>query len=341
MNGLGKYLKLKHRLIGCKWNNDSGKWKIELETGGGIIQDECEMLVTATGCLNKWKWPDIPGIEKFENKMHSARWNESLDFKSKSVAVIGTGASAIQIIPNIYPHLAKLVCFVRSPTWISSGYGKKFTKGEDGRNYIHSEDELKRFAEDPEHYLQFRKKIAQEMNRLFSSLENKSPLQKQLFDEFSHNMRHRLGGNAQLAELLTPTWGVGCRRLTPGENYLETLVKENTEVVSSPIECVTPKGIKTADGAEFELDVIVCATGFDVSFRPAYPIIGLEGRNLRDEWEHDPTGYLATCVSGYPNYFSFLGPNAPVGHGSLLKVIEVTADYILKMACKIERENIK
>lgn len=153
-------------------------------------------------------------------------------------------------------------------------------------------------------------------------------------------MKARLNGNEELCAKLIPEWKVGCRRLTPGDGYLEALQEKNTIACFKPILRFTEKGIETQDGEE-EFDLIVCATGFDVSFCPYWKLVGRKGRLLEQEWKEDPEAYLGICTHDLPNYFIFNGPNCPVGHGSLLAVMEWTAEYILRWAQKIATEDIR
>lgn len=119
-------------------------------------------------------------------------------------------------------------------------------------------------------------------------------------------MKTRLGGDEKLAEMLTPKWGVGCRRLTPGQNFLETLVKENVEVVSQEIERIEPEGLVTSDGNLHKVDAIICATGFDTTYRPRFKLVGRQGIPLSEVWADTNAieAYLALAVPGFPNYFS-------------------------------------
>lgn len=129
-------------------------------------------------------------------------------------------------------------------------------------------------------------------------------------------MKEKLG-NVSLEEKLIPKFKVGCRRFTPGVGYLEALSKENVEVVHGGIDRITEKGCVTESGKEYELDVLICATGFNVSFRPRFPIVGLDGRNLQDEWKDEPKAYFGMAAAGFPNYLMFIGPNSPIGNGML------------------------
>lgn len=126
--------------------------------------------------------------------------------------------------------------------------------------------------------------------------------------------------NETLEQLVIPKWGVGCRRLTPGVSYLETLVSEKVSVVYGDIQQITERGC-VCDDTEYPVDVLICATGFDTSFRPRFPIIGLGGKNLADVWADEPKSYLGLAAPGFPNYFMFIGPNSPVGNGPVLSGI--------------------
>lgn len=133
-------------------------------------------------------------------------------------------------------------------------------------------------------------------------------------------MRTRLA-DPILEERLIPKFSVGCRRLTPGVKYLEALKKDNMKLIMSKIAEITPTGCKCEDGNEHSFDVLVCATGFDVSFCPRFPLIGLNGINLQNTWRDDPKGYLGLAAPDMPNYFVFLGPNCPIGNGPILASI--------------------
>lgn len=153
-------------------------------------------------------------------------------------------------------------------------------------------------------------------------------------------MTERLNNNTELIEKLVPDWKVGCRRLTPGDGYLEAIQEPNTRCDSDPIIRITENGIETSKGLE-EFDIIVAATGFDVSFKPHWKLVGANGKSLEKDWGDNPEAYFGICAPDVPNYFIFNGPNCPVGHGSLLAVMEWTAQYILKWVKKIATEDIR
>lgn len=154
-------------------------------------------------------------------------------------------------------------------------------------------------------------------------------------------MRRKLAKKPEIGDHIIPKdFAVGCRRPTPGNGYLEALCEGNVSVVRESITAITPRGIRTADGVEHEFDVLICATGFDVSWRPSYPTIGRDGRSLSEEWKDIPNTYLSVTVPHFPNYLIFNGPFGPYGHGSFLPITELMAKHFLKMLDKMSAEAV-
>lgn len=175
---------------------------------------------------------------------------------------------------------------------------------------------------------------------LFGTFLRGSDTQQDTHEDLTRQMQKRLN-NVELASVLIPSWSPGCRRLTPGVNYLETLGKSNVKVELGEIQRVTANGCVGPDGKEHNFDVLICATGFNVSFRPRFPVFGLTGANLQTLWQSDPRSYLGTAAADMPNYMMFLGPNCPVGNGPLLPAIETQADYMLNFIDRWQTENIR
>jgi cation diffusion facilitator CzcD-associated flavoprotein CzcO len=153
-------------------------------------------------------------------------------------------------------------------------------------------------------------------------------------------MRAALNNDPQLCETLIPKWVIGCRRLTPGEGYLESFLLPTVTLEQSPISQITTTGITTTAGQHHDLDVIICATGFNVSHIPPFPVIGRSGHSLAELWKDEPESYLSVMCPSMPNCFFFTGPNATVGHGTLLTSMGWTAEYILRWCGKIAGEGI-
>lgn len=337
---LTKDVQLNSKVIGAEWNEVDGKWHVHIEQNGKIVQDVGDLLVSGCGCLNNWIWPDIDGLKDFEGHLvHTARWNDEYNFQGKKVGIIGNGASGIQIFPQIQPIAAHVTTFIRTPTWISPNFGSTFA-GADGKNFKYTEEEKAEFRSNPQKLLALRKTIEEDLNKYFSKILKDSPEQTSLRESVKQLMLKRLGESKELAATLIPEWGVGCRRLTPGEGYLEALTAENIEIAMSGIVRVTRTGIQTADNKHHDLDAIICATGFDFSFRPSWKLIGRDGADLAETWNKNAEGYFGIAVHGFPNYFVLFGPNSPFTHGNLLACIEWSTDYILKWVQKIQEEDI-
>ena len=157
---------------------------------------------------------------------------------------------------------------------------------------------------------------------------------------FTALMRARLAKKPELAEFLIPSFAPGCRRLTPGPGFLEALTEDNVDPITTPIRKITSTGVVLADGREVELDVLVCATGYDSAGAPLYPVVGSQGTDLKERYEKYPEAYMGMAVDGFPNLMFMLGANSGVGSGSITKIIESQGDYIIKCIRKLQKEDI-
>lgn len=296
-----------------------------------------------------WKWPNIPGINNFKGKLlHSAEWDRSYDWTHKTIAVIGIGSSGVQILPKVAPGAKHVDFFVRSSTWIAPGPGAlKPTKEEPEMDaeYNYAESELTRFAKDPEYLRRHRQALANKRIDSFKQSMSGPEAQHQTDTYFKAEMLQRLGGSpkaSRLAEWLLPDFPVGCRRVTPGPGFLEALVRDNVDSWWNNIDHITETGIRCRDGSHKEVDAIFCATGFDTTFKPRFPLIGRGGVDLADKWsKDDPEAYFGITVPGFPNYFTFIGPNSPVSNGSLVQAIQMTGIYIYQCINKLQTQGIK
>ncbi|PNS14265.1 Thiol-specific monooxygenase [Sphaceloma murrayae] len=336
---LARDVKTGHRVEEARWDEGRGKWKVKIRNGDGIVEDEADVLVSATGFLSHWRWPEIEGLKTFKGKLlHSADWDHEFGFEGKRVGVIGNGSSAIQIVPQLVDKVEKLTNFVRHPTYITPGLGSGIIGGK--VQYVYSEEEKRRFREDPEELKNHRKKIQHESNVNYQMFKKGSKAQQMAKDNTTRMMKERLGDDEDMAAKLTPDWEVGCRRATPGPGYLEAFTRDNVRLVTKGIERIDETGMWTKDGEKHEFDAIICATGFDVSHRPPWPLVGREGKTLAEEWADEPLSYLSVMAGGFPNFFMFGGPNSPVGHGSLMAQLQWTADYMCQWIRKIAEEDI-
>jgi len=167
-----------------------------------------------------------------------------------------------------------------------------------------------------------------------------TPSQKKLQDALTKSMEDALEGHDEIKKHLIPSFPTGCRRITPGEGYLSSLTQPNVTCVYSDIVSVNQFGLNTVDGSHYPVDLLICATGFDVSFVPSFELKGVDGVNIKDAWDPDPECYLGIAASGFPNYFIVLGPRGPWGNGTVIPAIEINVDYFINMMEKMQREKI-
>ena len=339
---LERYIKLNHSVKEATWDENRGFWRLQILGADGVqFEDTCEILVNGSGVLNSWKYPNIPGIDLFKGKlMHSAKWDSTYDLQGKTVAVVGGGSSAVQIVPNIQPLVGKLIPFLRSPVWITTGFGAKFA-GPGGTNFQYSKEQIDEFIKDPEKHAKYCRDIEGELNKRFTLMHAKAKDQKVSRDLVADIMTDQLGGDPRLTKQMIPPFALGCRRMTPGSGYLQSLRKENVQVVTESAVRLTQDGIVDESGMEHKVDVIVCATGFDTSFTPHFKVTGRNGAILQDQFGDFPKGYLGVTATNFPNLFLLIGPNGPASHSSILPILEWYTRYMFQMVEKLQRENIK
>ncbi|KAF2094220.1 FAD/NAD(P)-binding domain-containing protein [Rhizodiscina lignyota] len=326
---LEKYVKLNTTVESATWDEEAGLWRVTLlGHDGKHFEDTCDILINGSGLLNSWKYPDIPGVDLFKGKMmHSAKWDHSYDLSGKTVAVVGGGSSAVQIVPSIQPAndtivVAKLIPFLRSPVWITT-------------------DQIKEFLAEPEKYTKYCRDIEGELNKRFTLMHLKAKDQKASRDLVTDIMSEQLGQDPFLTKKMIPEFALGCRRMTPGSGYLQSLRADNVQVVTESAVRLTEKGIVDESGVEHEVDVVVCATGFDTSFSPHFKVTGRTGVTIQDQFGDFPQGYLGIMAENFPNFFLLPGPNSPTSHSSLLPILEWYTRYIFQIIDKLQTENIK
>lgn len=293
----------------CVWNERESKWLVDTEHNG-ILETErkADILINAAGILNHYQYPDIPGLESYKGcLMHTADWNHSTDLEGKRVSVIGAGASAVQVIPQIQPLVKSLSVYIRTPSWIT-------------RLPSNFQDTEERLEDTAESYLERCKRLETYYNKLFPVFYRDSATQLQERKELSLWMENCIA-DPTLRRMLIPDYELGCRRISPGEPFLRALQEPNVKCVFDRIQGCNPDGLETESGTETS-DIIIAATGFNTSFRPRFPLLGQNGVDLRELWKDDPASYMGLGCAGFPNYLSMLGPNCPVANGSLIGTFE-------------------
>jgi cation diffusion facilitator CzcD-associated flavoprotein CzcO len=287
---------------GAYWEEDRAQWRLEVQhPETGHRTEYADILISARGVLSHWRWPEIRGLHDFAgHKVHSAEWNHGFDYSNKRIGVIGNGSSAIQILPQMAALPGtQVTSFQRSPTWIVSRHTPAKLVGSDdpSPNPEYRAQDKQKFR-DPEELKRYRKLIISNVNRGFRIFVKDSQSQEEIREFATQQMSEKLNHDPELCRQLIPDWPVGCRRVTPGAGYLESFTRENVALTMSHIDRIDQKGIWTQDGKYHELDVIVCATGFDVSQRPPFPVVGRNGVDLREKWKDEPESYMV-CIPSF------------------------------------------
>ncbi|KIX09042.1 uncharacterized protein Z518_00120 [Rhinocladiella mackenziei CBS 650.93] len=351
--GCHKYITLKTRVVHAEWQSAEAIWKLTLQNQGTKEEwhDWAHCFINATGILNKWKWPELPGLDDFQGHlMHSANWNHDINLARRTVGVIGTGSSSVQIVPELQKSCKQVQVYMRSPTWITGPFGSgpmaSDLTHETQNQYTFTEEDKKKFKEDKEYHLNFRKRTEAEFNALFGAYQQGSELNNYFRKVLTDLISEKIGPeHPELKNFMVPTFSPGCRRLTPGNGFLEALVSPNVEPITAKIESVTRDGIRVRnpDGTETErkMDVLICATGFSPAFKPPFQLINGEGKAFGDDWTNGPNLYFGISAPRYPNYYTITGPGATWSNGTLLPGIETSIEHILKLVKKIQHEGIE
>ena len=299
------------------WDPATQRWR--LSTPSGTVT--AHHLILGYGPLSVPSIPDLPGLDGFEGTtFHSAAWRADHDLTGERVAVIGTGASAIQFVPAIQPQVASLTLFQRTPPWVLPHRNRRITRGE--RALYRRMPAAQKFVRGLVYWS--REAFVTSMLRNGRTLENMEKLaRKHLHDSVP---------DPELRARLTPDYRPGCKRLLPSNDYYPAVAQDNVELVTDKIVRVTSTGIVTADGVEHEVDTIIFGTGFKVTDNPvAYWVRGADGRTLAEHWsEHGMQAYLGTTVPRFPNLYLLAGPNTGIGHTSLVVMIEAQLRYVLR-----------
>ncbi|KAH7070063.1 hypothetical protein FB567DRAFT_218995 [Paraphoma chrysanthemicola] len=340
---LRKYMTFNTEVVRAEWQEEAGKWKVTLrqKTPSGEqkeFTEECDLFLYATGILNNFKWPAIKGINSFKGKIvHTAQWPQDYQkeqWANDRVAVIGSGASSIQTVPTMQPHVKHMDIFVRTAVWfvqIANNFGQ---------NKVYSEEEREEFRTDPRKLLAHAKDIENQVNGLWAAFYASTVEQKGAQDLFRERMKEHIK-DERLLEGFTPKFEVGCRRITPGDPYMEAIQKENVDVHFTAVDEINETGVIGSDGKHREVDTIVCATGFDVTYRPRFPVIGKNGVDLYEKWKDTPEAYMGVGCPDMPNWLIFIGPTWPVENGSVTGPLHSACLYAIQVIKKMQRDHIK
>ncbi|WP_369371774.1 flavin-containing monooxygenase [Promicromonospora sp. Populi] len=302
--GVDQHLRLGTSLTGARWDDDEATW--HLSTSRGPLS--ARVLVTAVGRLSEPRVPEIPGLGTFPGRVfHSARWDQDLPAGLR-VGVVGTGASAVQLVPELARRAASVVVLQRTPPWVLPRGDRAYAPGEarPGR------DEL-----------------AEEADRLFEARLAGTTAEAALRERAEAHLRAQVP-DPELRALLTPDYAVGCKRALFSDDWYPALQQPGVTLEPSAPVAVEGSALVAASGARYEVDVLVLATGFETTRPPfAELVTGRGAQTLAEHWADGMTSHASTVVHGFPNLFVLDGPNAGLGHHSALEVIEAQIGYVL------------
>ena len=302
---------------GLDFDEAEGTWTVKTTGRKRYI---ARTVVLASGPLPDHKLPDIRGVDTYQGKViHSARWDHDYDFAGKRVAVIGTGASAVQIIPELVKQADFVKVFQRTPGWVLPRMDVPIPVAA---------QEL--FAKVPATQQFARQALFWGHEVSATAMVWDTPLTRLVARLGRAHLRRQVK-DPWLRRQLTPDFTPGCKRMLVSSDYYPALQRDNCKLIDWPIATISPVGIRSSDGVEHHLDAIVFATGYDVHLTgPPYPVTGIGGRTLADEWVNGAQAYKSINASGYPNLFLMTGPNSGPGHNSLLVYVEGQIDYAVR-----------
>jgi cation diffusion facilitator CzcD-associated flavoprotein CzcO len=316
--GLRSRLRLGEEVVRATWDEERSRWR--LETAGGAVH-EAEVLVAALGQLNRPRFPDVPGRTDFAGpSFHSARWDHSVDLAGKRVAVVGSAASAVQIVPEVAEVASRLHVFQRTPNWVIPRLDRPIT------------DEEKTLALTAPHVAMMgRELVYQNADHLFWQAFSWTPEGRAAYTRIATNHLEEQVPDPALRAKLLPDYPIGCKRILISDDWFPSLLRPNVELVTDGIARIVPTGLETVDGRVREVDAIAWATGFETTgWQWSVDVVGRDGLRLHDAWAESPRAYLGITVSRFPNLFVLYGPNTNLGHNSITFMIERQVEYAVK-----------
>ncbi|MFM0218475.1 MULTISPECIES: flavin-containing monooxygenase [Paraburkholderia] len=315
--GVERHLRFGHELVSAIYDDTRHRWQLRFANGQ---QWSARVLIPAMGGLSRAAIPDIPGIERFKGKaFHSQHWDHAYPLEGKRVAVIGTGASAIQFVPQIASRVAHLDVFQRTPPWIMPKADRA----------------VRPFEQWLFRHVPFTQKIMR--SALYCMLESRAlgfaihPSLMKTAQKVAQRHLRRQVPDPKLRATLTPNYTMGCKRILISNDYLPALSRANVTVTTSAIERIDEDTVITSDGVRHPVDCLIFGTGFQVADPFARGVVrGRDGVDIVDTWRDGAHAYLGTALPGYPNFFMIVGPNTGLGHNSMVFMIESQVEYILR-----------
>jgi cation diffusion facilitator CzcD-associated flavoprotein CzcO len=326
--GLRPHIRTDTEITAARFDEATSTWRVTSSRGD---EGAFDAVVSAVGALHIPNLPDIEGLDSFAGRiMHSARWRPEVDLAGKRVAIVGSAASAVQIVPAIGPHAARLEVFQRTPNWIIPRLDRPYPASW-----------KRAFRRVP---------LLNRLHRwqLYWLLESRFPLFRRRGGRNEKEKRlalrhlHAQVKDPALRAALTPDYPPGCKRILVSDDFYPALGRETVALVTVPIARIEPAGIVTADGARHDADVIILATGFRTTDIPRTEVTGRNGLTLREAWKDGMAAHRTVALHGFPNFFTLLGPNSGLGHSSIIFMVEAQVRYVMQcLWTLVERRTIE
>jgi len=316
--GLGPHIRFGVEAASAVFHEADGEWEVQTRGGGNQVL-RAQIVVAGCGGLSKPALPDIAGLGSFAGKtMHTARWDQTYSLAGKRVGIIGTGASAVQVVPNIVGDVGHLDIFQRTAPWITPKPDRPIRPL--ARTLFRRAPWLQQLARTSLYW-------RHELLALGFVVE---PRLLRLAEPIVRKFLNQSVSDPTLRDKLTPHYALGCKRVLPANDYYAAVQQRHVELITDGITAVEPAGVRTQDGKLHALDTLILATGFEAAEAVApFPVRGRNGRDLTETWRDGAEAYLGTAISGFPNLFMIVGPNSGLGHSSMIFMIEAQIHYIL------------
>ncbi|WP_083072981.1 flavin-containing monooxygenase [Mycobacterium heidelbergense] len=323
---LRRHLMLNTRVRSVRWNADTWSWDCQLDGAGTPATLTADVIVCAAGLFGSPRLPDIEGLADFGGPlMHTAQWDHGIGLAGKKVAVIGTGASGVQVVPELARVAERVTVFQRTPPWMVP---------KDDRPY--SATELVRFRRDPLAARRTRWQIWKFQHDNTATFADDPVVAART--HIATSFLERTVADEWLRRALTPDYPFRCKRVLLGDEYYRALQEANVELVTDPIARIAETSVITATGKAVHADAIVLATGFETSrYLSGIDVIGIGGQRLHERWGDDPSAYLGVAVGGFPNFFMLYGPNTNQGGNSIVYILEAGARLVASATSRVAR----
>ncbi|MGM7775779.1 flavin-containing monooxygenase [Arthrobacter sp. KNU-44] len=314
--GLGPHVQTRSEVERAVWSEERQHYTLQLKDGR---IERFDAVISAVGLLSDPRYPDWPGLEHFAGaKFHTSRWDHGVDLSGKTVAVVGTGSTAAQVVPSIAPVAGQVKLFQREPGWVLPKAAREFTATERVAMNSHAAQRIVRSL------MLMRREKQQYRNAAWRPGTPENQAAEASARDYIDTV---FADRPDLREIVTPKYPFGGKRPVLTDDFYPSLTRENVTVVPRAVSRVTPRGIVDAGGQEHQIDVLVMSTGFKSEFVSTVEVVGSGGRSLNDVWNGEPQALLGVMTSGFPNFFMMYGPNT--NGGAIVTHLEAQADYIV------------